>query len=104
MLTDQLTHAQRHEVHAVVLDTPPVDSVLEAQGYIKGHAGTPAARRELMAEVTESGALRKSIEDAVKLLDSVAFVREEGDETATVLANLRISLDVLRADQPEMQG
>jgi hypothetical protein len=99
MLAEQLSAATDDEFAAVVLDAPPTQAVLDAQGYHTGHPLTKGARLELVNGLTENGVVRKAMTDAIALLDSVAFVREEGDETATVLANLRTALAALGADE-----
>ncbi len=99
MLITDLEFAQMHEVGAKVIASPSPLRIAREQGYAKSsHKATLAAIREIKASAPHGNALESSIARAIALLDSVAFVRHEGDETQQVLTALREQLAVIRGD------
>lgn len=111
MLGETLPYANMsYELAARVLAAPSSLRIVREQGFGPTHpdAGTEAASIRMEAPhaypdtdgKVKGNTLDKAITDAIKLLDSVSFVREEGDETAQVVANLRQAQALVRGDEP----
>lgn len=96
------------ELAARVLAGPSALRVAREMGYGANH---PASKREInnitaaaphayaaMTKNAEVVTLDRALMDAINLLDSVAFVREEGDNTAQVIKNLRKAQAMVRGD------
>lgn len=111
MLGREVGHAcMGSELAARVLAAPPPLKIAREQGYgTRGHAVDQAARIIVSgtphafvhrSESASKGTLDRAITDAIELIDSVAFVRDEGDNSASVLSALRKARGVLRGEEP----
>lgn len=98
------------ELAARVLAAPSALRIVREQGYTKEHPqagkevagvldGAPYAYADVKKR-SDAVTLDKAISDAIKLLDSVAFVRNEKDNTGAVLSQLRDARAMLRGDDP----
>ncbi|MFT0546956.1 hypothetical protein ACMHYO_11510 [Allopusillimonas ginsengisoli] len=111
MLAETLPYANMsYELAARVLAAPSALRIVREQGYTKAHPqagkevagvldGAPYAYDD-MKKRSDAVTLDKAISDAITLLDSVAFVRDENDNTADVLSRLRGVRDMVRGDAP----
>lgn len=110
MLGSELAYACRDtELAARVLSSPPPLRIAREQGYDRDCPGAGQVARQIIAgtphafvhrsESAEKGTVDRAISDAIDLLDSVAFVRDSGDNTAKVLAALRSARSLLRGDK-----
>lgn len=92
------------ELAAAIISAPDAHDILHEQGYQKTNA-------EELAEIVEgspfayqkteySSALKLALMNAIALLDSVAFVRDENDNTAAVLEQLRGVLGLVDGSAP----
>lgn len=111
MLGKTLSYANMsHELAARVLVAPSALRIAREQGYGPKHPGAKDEIVTIMGEAPHAYAdmnkkfdgvtLDKAITDAIKLLDRVPFVVEEGDETGEVLTNLRKVQALVRGDEP----
>lgn len=99
MLNAEITGAYDDELNAIVISAPPPLKIVREQGYGPKH---PQAKREiqrLLDATPNSHALDRALVKAIALLDSVAFVREESDNTQEVLTLLRGALDTVRGSR-----
>jgi hypothetical protein len=109
MLSDKLSHADMDtELAARVISAPSALAIAREQGYDKKHTQSGAVIREIMkgAPLAYSSAimpeplgvtLDAALIDAIGLLDSVAFVKAEGD-TIQTLERLRAALALVRGN------
>lgn len=100
MLAKALGFAHGTELDAVVLEAPPPVHVAQAQGYTRLHHSRPTVIKALADATPQSGHIRRALQSAYLLLDSVAFVAKEGD-TAPVLEKLRLALELIDTRQGE---
>lgn len=99
MLSSDLSYANSEELSATVLEAPSAIHIANVQGYTKDNGGSVV--RELIKSTPEAGkSIRSAIIAARDLLDSVAFVSEEGD-TALVLEKLNAALEEINPRQGE---
>lgn len=105
MLGTELSSAcMSTELAASVIAAPCPVRIVTEQGYTDQHPGTDAAIAEILAgtprATPSAGVLERSLTNAIKLLDTVAFVSHEGDNTAVVLAELHEALALIRGESP----
>ncbi|ENG8827665.1 hypothetical protein ABVL22_004270 [Salmonella enterica] len=97
--------ASESDVAARVLGAPPVSLIERAQKREPSKLGS-AEKHRFISKMPVAYSCQgycnvvDSVAEAIKLIDSVAFVRDENDNTAEVLANLRDTLDVLTGKAP----
>lgn len=87
------------ELAAAVISAPAPLRIVREQGYTENTPGAKAAINEVLKAAPMAlgkDSLDSALIGAINLLDSVAFVREEGDDTADVLAKLRAALELVR--------
>src|SRR5690606_4229145 len=99
MLSRETCGCMSTELAARVLAAPSPLRIAKEQGYGPKTQGSDTEILMIMGGAPHAYAamqkqfkgvtLDKAITDAIKLLDSVAFVRDEKDNTQEVLANLR---------------
>jgi hypothetical protein len=91
------------ELAAHVIVAPVALDIAQEQGYTVDHPGA----KKIVDEIKEGAplaygrdkdhaTLKNALADAIKLLDSVAFVRDENDNTGAVLSKLRDALSLVR--------
>lgn len=108
MLEQDLRYATSgEELAARVIVAPPAAFILEEQGY---RLGAPDAMRELRTimnsaphayrRAPDAADALETLDAAISLLDSVAFVQHENDNTSTVLARLRELHAVMSGTDP----
>lgn len=99
MLSETLGYAcSVTELAAKVLVSPEVSRIADAQGYKSGEIEDEVKANSPLA-YSDSSVLTTIIE-AIELIDSVAFVREETDNSGDVLAKLRNARDLLNGTEP----
>lgn len=99
MLSDRLEFANvSTELRAKVIASPNPLRIAREQGFDPKHPQARAIVEGLVRTAPHKDALDHAIYNAIKLLESVAFVREEGDNTASVLQALRDQLTVIRGE------
>jgi hypothetical protein len=96
MISREIGSAYKWETSASVIAAPSPIKVVREQGYSAKHAGAGAEVKRVQEGTPNAGKLDQALVKAIELLDSVAFVREEGDNTQEVLAMLRDSLTLIR--------
>lgn len=99
-----------YELAAQVLAAPSPLRIVREQGYGPKHPDSATEILTMVGEAPHAYAdmnkkfdgvtLDKAITDAIALLDSVPFVRDEKDGSQKVLANLRTAQALLRGDEP----
>lgn len=100
ILRRALQCATEGEYSACVLEAPSALHIARVQGYVPRHPAAGKAARELMQGVKNSGQIHAALIAARRLLDSVAFVANEGD-TAPVLEKIDAALAAIDARQGE---
>lgn len=110
LLAGDLRHADSSfELAARVLAAPAPLRIAREQGYGPKHNGAGGAVAEIMSGAPHAYSdVRKcsdvtvdnAISAAIDLLNSVAFVRDENDNTGAILAKLRDARALLRGDDP----
>lgn len=94
---------QSTELAATVLSAPAFSRIAEEQGYGPKHFNMTSVVAEMQRSVPSvapgGGPLVGALVDAIGLLESVAFVREEGDDTGKVLDQLRIALALVNGSK-----
>lgn len=99
MLSDRLDFANvSTELAATVIASPSPLKIASEQGYGPHHPQARTVVDDIMRVAPHGGALDAAISNAIGLLDSVAFVRDENDNTAGVLQALRDQLTVIRGE------
>ncbi|EOF5934504.1 hypothetical protein ACK1D7_004479 [Salmonella enterica] len=94
MLSTRLDFAcSESEIAACVLSAPETSRIENEQGYPVGKLHDEIVQDSPVAYSDHT--IVKSITDAIELLDGVAFVRDDADNTADVLEKLRRSRDLL---------
>lgn len=98
------------ELAARVLSAPPALRIAREMGYGPKHHQAKSEIETIKADAShayvnlkgkfDGMTLDKAIADAIALLDSVAFVRDEKDDTAMVLSKLREAQSMLRGSTP----
>jgi len=98
------------ELAARVLSAPSPLRIAREQGYGEQHPEAGKFAREIIdgaphaytyfKGVKHIDSVERAVNAAIDLLDSVAFVRDENDNTADVLAALRSARSMLRGDSP----
>jgi hypothetical protein len=112
MLSRETSGCMSTELAARVIAAPAPGRIVRAeQGYPKQGARTAAEIQSLVSGAPHaycSGArhhaapptLVETLTNAIKLLDSVAFVKDENDNTQAVLHGLRQSLAIVTGEAP----
>lgn len=104
MLGRETSGCMSTELAACVLQGPDLSRVLREQGYPVGRARSAreydALSNAAPAAYVAPVHLAKTLSDAVRLLDSVAFVSHEGDKTTEVLEQLRHALKLVNGLAP----
>lgn len=111
LLANDLRHADSScELAARVLAAPAALRIAREQGYGPKDNGAGRAVAEIMSgaphaysDVRRSSddvTVDNAISEAIELLNSVAFVRDENDNTGAILAKLRDARALLRGDDP----
>ena len=102
MLANHLPYAcQEWELAAKVLCAPSPARIEDTQGFKPGSIskvimqGAPEAYKDFGENTVTS-----AIIDAIQLIDSVAYVREKGDNSRDVLAKLLIALGKMTGSTP----
>ena len=99
MLNETLDYAcSVTELASKVLVSPQVSRIADAQGYKRGVIEDEVKARSPLAYADSS--VLTTIIEAIELIDSVAFVREETDNSGDVLAKLRKARDLLNGTEP----
>ena len=99
MLNETLGYAcSVTELAAKVLVSPEVTRIADAQGYKRGVIEDEVKAKSPLAYADSS--VLTTIIEAIELIDSVAFVREETDNSGDVLAKLRKARDLLNGTEP----
>lgn len=114
MLSDRLNFARPDiELQACVLAAPSAQAIAREQGYGPKHVRAKEFVRQVRdgAHLAYQGladgqTIEGALQGAVNLLNSVAFVRDEGDNTGAVLSQLRDALALIRGDDalPEREA
>lgn len=106
MLSRETSGCMTTELAARVIAAPAPSRIVAEMGYLKQDArsaaeihslvsGAPHAHRAGARSRVAGGALVGALNDAIELLESVAFVREERDNTQDVLEGLRKARDLV---------
>lgn len=99
MLSERLECAcMDTELAAQVIAAPDCNRIEAIQGYKNGAISEQIVSQSPKAYQKHS--LLASLNEAIELLDSVAFVREESDNTADVLCRLKQSRELLMGVVP----
>lgn len=98
MLASEIGTAAEGELSAKVLVAPSPADIAKAQGYQKDSMGHIAAVREFREGAPHEGVVASALTQARRLLDSVAFVANEGD-TAPILARIDEALALINTRQ-----
>lgn len=92
------------ELAASVLVAPNAERIAREQGYGPVHPHTAGVIASLLAGApraqTGDAVIEGALVDAIKLLDSVAFVSHENDNTGGVLSKLRDALALVQGTEP----
>ncbi|HIE2513457.1 TPA: hypothetical protein ACXLCK_001906 [Pseudomonas aeruginosa] len=92
------------ELAAAVLAAPSPLRIAREQGYGKNHPQADVAVAEIVAGTPKAKpgetVLESALVNAIKLLDSVAFVQHENDNTGVVLSELRDALALVQGKDP----
>lgn len=92
------------ELAAAIISAPDAYSILSEQGYQKCNAeelGQIVDGAPLAYQKPEGiSAIKLALLNAISLIDSVAFVRDENDNTAEVLDQLRIAMGLVEGSEP----
>lgn len=102
MITASLPYAcEDSELAAQVLGAPNPARIEDEQGYRPGAIAKSilAASPEAYKDFGENSVLGAVI-DAIELIDSVAFVRDENDNSREVLQKLHTALEKLNGNHP----
>lgn len=110
MLSDKVGFANMEtELAARVIAAPSALDIAKEQGYTVDHPVDHKAVEEIKQGaplayqygkgLEKTDTLEKAMMDAISLLDSVAFVRDENDNTGAVLSKLRAALCLVRGDE-----
>lgn len=100
MLARAVGAGSADELQAKVLEAPSFLQVARMQGYGPSDSRSGKVVRQLRAQVGEIGQIRGALVKARDLLDSVAFVKEEGD-TQAVLERLRDAIALIEPRRGE---
>lgn len=106
MLSDKLSFANMDtELAAQVIVAPPAMRIAIEQGYGAEHVQHNNICESVMVSspmayrLTKGAVLDDALNEAIKLLDSVAFVRDANDNTGDVLAKLRAAHALVRGEE-----
>lgn len=88
MLAREIGEGTPGELQAEILAAPASGQLAKAQGYTPNTPRFSSMVKEIQEGVCGSGRVTSALDKAIRLLDSVAFVKEEGD-SAKVLKQLR---------------
>lgn len=102
--TDLSSACMSTELAAAVVAAPCPMRIAREQGYGKNHPQVGAAVAKIAAGTPKAKpgqtVLESALVNAIKLLDSVAFVRHENDNTGAVLTELRDALSLVQGKDP----
>lgn len=99
MLNETLVYAcSVSELAAKVLVSPEVSRIADAQGYKRSVIEDKIKAKSPLAYADSS--VMTAIIEAIELIDSVAFVREETDNSSEVLTKLRKARDLMNGTEP----
>lgn len=102
--TDLSSACMSTELAAAVIAGPSPLRIAREQGYGPHHPQAGAAVAEINAgaphAIPGDSVVETALVNAIKLLDSVAFVKHENDNTGGVLSELRDALALVRGDDP----
>lgn len=98
MLATEIGSAAEGELGAKVLVSPNPTEIAKVQGYQKDSMAHTTAVREFREGAPHDGIVASALTQARRLLDSVAFVANEGD-TAPILARIDEALTLINTRQ-----
>lgn len=102
MLASDLCHADMNEIAATVIAGPSALVIAREQGYTKHNSGKIV--RDLLAGAPNAhpskSIVSKALFHALTLIDSVAFVKDESDNTQEVISELRAALALIQGATP----
>lgn len=100
MLASEVSSAHGDEIEAVVLEAPSALQICRMQGYHAKHVESGKVVRGIIAATPNAGNIHRALIAARRLLDSVAFVADEGD-TGPVIGLIDRALADIDARQGE---
>lgn len=100
MLAHAVGAGSADELQARVIEAPSALQIARMQGYGPQHPQSGRIVREILAGHGETGQVRRALIMALDLLDSVAFVANEGDTNAPIDA-IHDALAIIDARQGE---